>query len=72
MGKEAGFLHVCKRPLASIVLMPPSAAGPEGFQDVTRAYVNDWSGDCQQRRRARGWDENELASVSFILSLVQS
>ncbi|WVQ74506.1 hypothetical protein IAR50_004107 [Cryptococcus sp. DSM 104548] len=36
------------------------AFGPYGAEDVTRAYVDDWDGDCQARRRARGWDERDL------------
>ncbi|TYJ59144.1 hypothetical protein B9479_000133 [Cryptococcus floricola] len=36
------------------------AFGPYGAEDVTKAYVDDWDGDCQVRRRARGWSEKDL------------
>ncbi|ODN76800.1 hypothetical protein L202_05402 [Cryptococcus amylolentus CBS 6039] len=36
------------------------AFGPYGAEDVTRAYVDDWDGDCQVRRQARGWSERDL------------
>ncbi|WVR03834.1 hypothetical protein IAU60_000831 [Kwoniella sp. DSM 27419] len=51
------------------------AFGPSGAEDVTRAYVDDYDGPCQRRRRAKGWNELELSralhahTVSIRLSL---
>ncbi|KAL0252440.1 hypothetical protein I308_101832 [Cryptococcus tetragattii IND107] len=36
------------------------AFGPYGAEDVSAAYINDFEGDCQIRRRARGWRERDL------------
>ncbi|ORY24400.1 hypothetical protein BCR39DRAFT_561576 [Naematelia encephala] len=36
------------------------AVGPYGYEDVTCAYVDDFDGACQGRRRARGWSEKLL------------
>ncbi|KAK1927495.1 hypothetical protein DB88DRAFT_478214 [Papiliotrema laurentii] len=44
------------------------AAGLEGVEDVTRAYVDDWD-DCLGRRADRHWNEEALAQALFEATL---
>jgi hypothetical protein len=64
VGKEAVLLHVRLYQVSWLVADGIRAVGPYGAEDVTRAYVDDYSGAGKGRRRAYGWKDGKLRTVS--------
>jgi hypothetical protein len=68
MGQETGFLHVSWNRTYGT---DASAAGDEGLEDVTQAYVDDWQA-CLDRRAAKRWGETELQLVRLAVLLIEA